>query len=104
VIREWYHEVRNNEGRIRDFKDFVHEDFPKDMSGHGTHIAGIILDLSSNTHVYVGRVVESQKHLKRSGNTFRHQLVQVCGYVPCLLQLNLTVTWRPCNIPGKFGT
>lgn len=79
VLREWYHEATNHEGRIRDFKDFVHGDTPKDVSGHGTHIAGIILDLSSNTHVYIGRVVESQKHLKRGDNTFRDRLVQVRG-------------------------
>ncbi|OWY55928.1 hypothetical protein AALT_g11255 [Alternaria alternata] len=76
VIKEWYHEVKNNEGRIRGFKDFVHEDIPKDVSGHGTHIAGIILELSSNTHVYIGRIVESQKKLKHSSKTFRQRLAK----------------------------
>ncbi|CAN9186583.1 unnamed protein product [Alternaria alternata] len=76
VVREWYDEVSNNQGRIRGFKDFVHDDIPKDVSGHGTHIAGIILELSSNTHVYIGRIVESQKQLNHSGKTFRQRLVQ----------------------------
>ena len=104
VMEQWYHKVTNNEGRIRDFKDFVHEDVsPKDVSGHGTHIAGIILELSSNTHVYIGRIVESQIELKHSGNTFRERLVLVCAHIRRLLKLDLTVACRPYNMPEMNG-
>jgi subtilisin family serine protease len=83
VLGEWYNAGTNEHGRIRGFKDFVQDDNPRDDSGHGTHIAGIILDLSSNTHVYVGRVVKSQKHLKSGHNTFRQRIVEVRDRHPC---------------------
>ena len=36
-----------------------------DSSGHGTHIAGIILDLASNVELYIAQVTDSRLSVNR---------------------------------------
>jgi hypothetical protein len=48
-------------GMIADYKSFVDEDAMSDQSGHGTHIAGVIIDLTTNVDLYIGKVIASHK-------------------------------------------
>ena len=51
--------------KIRDnvcgYKSFIDGDATVDHSGHGTHIAGIIIDLTTNVDLYIGKVIESRE-------------------------------------------
>jgi hypothetical protein len=53
-------------GNICNHKSFIGYDATKDRSGHGTHIAGIILDLTTNVDLYVGQVIDPLKPEDRS--------------------------------------
>ncbi|KAH7371575.1 hypothetical protein BKA66DRAFT_183758 [Pyrenochaeta sp. MPI-SDFR-AT-0127] len=49
------------QGNICDHKSFINDDPTVDHSGHGTHIAGVILDLTTNIDLYIGQVMKSRK-------------------------------------------
>ena len=46
--------------RIKDAQSWVQGPPNEDTSGHGTHIAGIILDLTRNADIYIGRITETK--------------------------------------------
>lgn len=48
-------------GNVCDHMSFIDDDAMVDRSGHGTHIAGIILDLTTNVDLYIGKVIESHE-------------------------------------------
>ncbi|CAI6331913.1 unnamed protein product [Periconia digitata] len=48
-------------GSVYDSKSFIDDNTASDNSGHGTHIAGVILDLTTNVDLYIGKVIESSK-------------------------------------------
>ncbi|KAM0710563.1 hypothetical protein Q7P35_002234 [Cladosporium inversicolor] len=48
-------------GNVHSHKSFIDGDSGKDHSGHGTHIAGIILGLTTNVDLYIGQVIDSRK-------------------------------------------
>ena len=75
-------------GRIRAYKDFLGGAAPIDMSGHGTRIAGVIIDLTSNTGLYIARVIEFQKHAAKSDSTVRSKIVEV-GWPPMMVIIHL---------------
>ena len=51
----------NIRGEVVEYKSFVDDDAAVDRTGHGTHIAGVILDLTTNVDLYVGKVIDSRK-------------------------------------------
>jgi subtilisin family serine protease len=53
-------------GQIFEHACFVHGNTIDDKSGHGTHIAGIILDLTVNVDLYIAKVIESKVSQDRS--------------------------------------
>jgi hypothetical protein len=63
-----------DESRIICQKSFV-EDDTRDTSGHGTSIAGIILDLTTNVDIYIGKIMSS-RHCQGRG-----QIVKVSGLI-----------------------
>lgn len=77
VTHPQVHSHFGDAGRIRAYKDFLSGAAPMDLSGHGTHIAGVIIDLTSNTDLYVARVIESHKHAAKSDSTVRSRIVEV---------------------------
>lgn len=51
--------------RIKDYRNFV-RDAPElrkldDFSGHGTHISGIILNLTCHSEIYIGKVPKEKE-------------------------------------------
>jgi len=54
------HSYFHDELRIKDKMSWVQGPADDDRSGHGTHIAGIILDLTSNVDLYIGRITEKR--------------------------------------------
>lgn len=51
---------------IMEYKSFLNGgDARVDPSGHGTHIAGIILDLTSNVELYIAQVTDSRLSVNR---------------------------------------
>ncbi|KAK4167718.1 hypothetical protein QBC43DRAFT_203038 [Cladorrhinum sp. PSN259] len=53
--------------RIKDYKSFINDgDAGKDASGHGTHVAGILLSLAPNVDLYIAQVTDSR--LRRNRN------------------------------------
>jgi subtilisin family serine protease len=50
------------EDRIKVKETWIGGDPGKDSSGHGTHVAGIILELTSNVDLYIGKVTESRRN------------------------------------------
>jgi subtilisin family serine protease len=59
-----------NEKELSDlgYKDFVLKTDvepadPVDQDGHGTHVAGIILQFAPNVHLYVARIAETSKSI-----------------------------------------
>lgn len=61
-----------DDSRIICQKSFLGDD-TRDTSGHGTQIAGIILDLTTNADIYIGKIMNSRHCQQRS------QIVQVSG-------------------------
>jgi hypothetical protein len=55
----------NIKGNISGHKSFVDDDATVDRSGHGTHIAGVILNLTTNVDLYIGKVIASRKSENR---------------------------------------
>jgi subtilisin family serine protease len=53
-------------GQIVEHECFVEGGTIEDNSGHGTHIAGIILDLTVNIDLHVAKVTDSRSFLDRS--------------------------------------
>jgi subtilisin family serine protease len=53
----------DNEPRIVEKKSWVTGPAHVDNSGHGTHIAGIVLDLTRNVDLYIARIT-NKRHLK----------------------------------------
>jgi signal transduction histidine kinase len=47
-------------GRIKDRVTFIGGDPDIDLAGHGTHIAAIVLRLTKNVDLYIGKITESQ--------------------------------------------
>ena len=47
-------------GRIKDRFSFIDDDPDIDLSGHGTHIAAIVLRLTKNVDLYIGQITKSQ--------------------------------------------
>jgi signal transduction histidine kinase len=47
-------------GRIKDRVTFIGGDRDIDSAGHGTHIAAIVLRLTKNVDLYIGKITESQ--------------------------------------------
>lgn len=63
--------------RIKDIRDWtggaIYGEYGEDVSGHGTQIAGIILDLAPNVDIYIARVskngeIDDTKLFKVSGD------------------------------------
>ncbi|KAJ8117107.1 hypothetical protein OPT61_g1614 [Boeremia exigua] len=48
----------DEDDRIGDYQVFVENSDTQDHCGHGTHIAGIILQLTENAHIYVAKVTD----------------------------------------------
>ncbi|CAN9264340.1 unnamed protein product [Alternaria alternata] len=53
-------------GNVCDHRSFTGGDATKDQSGHGTHIAGIVLDLATDVDLYIGQVIDPVKPEDRS--------------------------------------
>ena len=47
--------------RVADYKSFTEDGYAdRDPVGHGTHIAGIILDLAPNVDLYIAQIADSK--------------------------------------------
>lgn len=53
------HRYFSNEPRIKAIKSWVTGPAYHDNCGHGTHIAGIILNLTINVDLYIARITDS---------------------------------------------
>ncbi|TEY35748.1 hypothetical protein BOTCAL_0583g00020 [Botryotinia calthae] len=61
-----YNHLEIDKSRIRDSKSWIeNSDATVDKVGHGTHIAGIILQLTTNVQLYIGKVTDTMKFTKR---------------------------------------
>ena len=69
--------VQKERHRIVQHKSFVGGDATVDVSGHGTHIAGIMLDLSNNIDLYVWKFTESRTYGEREKFAVRERIVEV---------------------------
>lgn len=54
------HDDFQDEERIIETKSFVDSRATVDESGHGTHVAGIILELTKNVDLYVAKIAETR--------------------------------------------
>ena len=48
--------------RVKRWKSFANNEGDKDVSGHGTHSAALLLKLAPKANLYVARVVEDQSN------------------------------------------
>lgn len=70
---------------IMEYKSFLNGgDARVDPSGHGTHIAGIILDLTSNVELYIAQVTDTRLFVNRD------RIVEVSWTFPFILSKILT--------------
>ncbi|KAL6906955.1 hypothetical protein GGI43DRAFT_380477 [Trichoderma evansii] len=61
-----YNHLELDQSRIRDCKSWIeNSDASVDKVGHGTHIAGIILQLTTNVELYIGKVTDTKKFKRR---------------------------------------
>jgi subtilisin family serine protease len=61
-----YNHLKVDRSRIRDWKSWIeNSDARVDKVGHGTHIAGIILQLTTNVELYIGKVTDTKKFKRR---------------------------------------
>ncbi|KAH6714536.1 hypothetical protein BKA61DRAFT_734979 [Leptodontidium sp. MPI-SDFR-AT-0119] len=61
-----YNHLEVDQSRIRDWKSWIeNSDATVDKVGHGTHIAGIILQLTTNVELYIGKVTDTKKFKRR---------------------------------------
>lgn len=61
-----YNHLEVDSSRIRDWKSWIeNSDATVDKVGHGTHIAGIILQLTTNVELYIGKVTDTTKFTRR---------------------------------------
>ncbi|KAM3075288.1 hypothetical protein ACMFMF_005966 [Clarireedia jacksonii] len=61
-----YNHLEVDKSRIRDSKSWIENSHATvDKVGHGTHIAGIILQLTTNVELYIGKVTDTKKFTKR---------------------------------------
>ncbi|RTE69939.1 hypothetical protein BHE90_015668 [Fusarium euwallaceae] len=58
---DYCHSDLYKDSRIKDMVSWVDEEPGVDTCGHGTHIAGIILSLTENVEIYVGKITMSRK-------------------------------------------
>jgi len=61
-----YNHLEVDRSRIGDCKSWIkNSDATVDEVGHGTHIAGIILQLTTNVELYIGKVTDTKKFKRR---------------------------------------
>lgn len=61
-----YNHLELDRSRIRSWKSWIEDsDAIVDKVGHGTHIAGIILQLTTNVELYIGKVTDTKKFKRR---------------------------------------
>ena len=61
-----YNHLEVDRSRIRDWKSWIgNSDATVDKVGHGTHIAGIVLQLTTNVELYIGKVTDTKKFKRR---------------------------------------
>lgn len=65
--------------RIKGYKSFVPgEEASVDKSGHGTHIAGIVLDLTRNVELYIAKIFSRRVLDQQETVDIRERMVRVC--------------------------
>ncbi|KAK3177310.1 hypothetical protein K4F52_009876 [Lecanicillium sp. MT-2017a] len=52
--------IDDEQSRIKDFKTWCGGRADEDADGHGTHIAGILLDLTRNVDLYIGKIIDTE--------------------------------------------
>ncbi len=77
-------DVQKQRDRIADCKSFTGGEARVDNSGHGTHIAGTLLDLTNNTDLYIGKVIESRKGGGQENAAVRRNLAKVTSPSPAI--------------------
>jgi subtilisin family serine protease len=61
-----YNHPEVNQTRIGGWESWIeNSDARVDKVGHGTHIAGIILQLTTNVELYIGKVTDTKKFKRR---------------------------------------
>lgn len=70
-------DVKSQRKRVIEHESFVGGDATVDTSGHGTHIAGILLDLTNNVDLYIGKFTETRLCGERENVMVRNNIVQV---------------------------
>lgn len=67
-----------DDGRILGYTSFVNDSDIQDRCGHGTHIAGLLLDLAENIRIYVAKIMDTAE---AEGEAVRQNIVQVATYL-----------------------
>lgn len=70
-------DVKKEYGRIIECKSFTGGDATVDASGHGTHIAGIVLDLTNNVDLYIWKFTENRIYGEREKVAVRERIIEV---------------------------
>ncbi|KAJ5387336.1 hypothetical protein N7509_009877 [Penicillium cosmopolitanum] len=89
------HPRLNGENRIKEYKSFNGGDVTVDTSGHGTHIAGILLELTSNVDLYIEKFVNSRICGEEENITIRERIVRALRHA--------RETWKVHMISLSFG-
>ncbi|CAI7601654.1 unnamed protein product [Penicillium glandicola] len=70
------HSKINHNARIKGFGSFSGGDATVDTHGHGTHIAGILLNLTNNTDLYIWKFTDSRTSKKLEEDQSRARIVE----------------------------
>lgn len=74
--------------RIIEHKSFIGGEATWDKSGHGTHIAGIMLDLTNNVDLYIAKFTDSRRYGDGEKVAVRERIVKVSPPVRIIRDLH----------------
>ncbi|KAF4976943.1 hypothetical protein FDECE_18415 [Fusarium decemcellulare] len=88
-------DILSSTGRISDHKSFVGGDATTDRSGHGTHIAGILLNLTNNVDLYIAKFADVSRYNDSENTLVRDRILQALRHA--------RLEWKVDMISLSFG-
>lgn len=70
------HPMLRRGGRIIKSESFMGDGTALDISGHGTHIAGIIIELTSNVDLYIAKFTNSREYGNDKKEVVRERIIK----------------------------